>query len=201
MIAAIERDGAGQRALLARDEEGARAAFRAAAELYRKSWEAAPPRSYGRLIGLLKSAILAGGGHEAAYYVRSALADEDVASPPGAYAQGLAALIAGDDEAARAWAARMRGGSDAFERTADALGALAARDPVAYAAALEAIVHDFEQRADHLTGVAIADTAVMIERLAAPRALAAAVTSPLLPPSIGPTSAGPTDQANRLRTD
>jgi hypothetical protein len=193
MLTAIERDGAGQRALLAGEPEGASAAFRAAAELYRQSWEAAPPGSYGRLVGMLKSAILAGGGHEAAYYVRSALADEDVASPPAAYAQALAALIAGDDEAAKVWAAQMRGGSDAFERTADALEALAWRDPVVYAEALEAIVCDFEQRADHLTGVAIADTALMLERLAVPRGITAAVTSPLLPPWVGPAPFGPTE--------
>lgn len=185
MIAAIERDGAGQRAVLAGDPEAAGAAFAAAARLYRQSWEAAPPQSYGRLVGMLKSAILAGGGDEAAYYVRSALADEEVASPPAAYAQALAALIAGDDEAARTWAEQMRGGSDAFVRAASALEALARRDPVVYAEALEAIVRDFEQREDHLTGVAIADTALMLERLAVPRGLISAVRSPLLPPSDG----------------
>lgn len=183
MGAAIERDGDGQRALLAGDEDGARAAFRRAAELYRQSWEAAPPRSYGRLVGLLKSSVLAGGGREAADYVRVVLAVQDVVSPPAAYAQSLAALIVGDDVAGRAWATQMRGGSDAFERTADALEALAEHDPVAYSAALETIVRDFEERTDHLTGVAIADTAVMLERLAAPRGIAAALQSRLLPRS------------------
>jgi hypothetical protein len=44
-----------------------------------------------------------------------------------------------------------------------------------------AIVRDFEARTDHLTGVAIADTALVLERLAAPRGLAAGVESVVLP--------------------
>jgi hypothetical protein len=181
MRAAIERDADAQRALLVGDGEGARAAFTAAAELYRESWEAAPPGGYGRLVGMLKSAVLAGGGREHADYVRGALGDEDVASPTAAYAQAIAALIADDDDTGRRWASRMRGGSDAFERTADAIAALAGRDRAAYAGAVEAIVRDFEQRADHLTGVAIADTALMLELLAARRGITAGVQSPLLP--------------------
>ena len=62
MTAAVERDGAAQRALLASDREAARAAFAQAAELYRESWEVAPPSAYGRLVGMVKSAVLAGGG-------------------------------------------------------------------------------------------------------------------------------------------
>ena len=112
---------------------------------------------------------------------RAALGDEVAGSPPAAYAQAIAALIADDDAAAQSWVSRMRGGSDAFDRAADAIAGLAARDPTAYAAALEAIVRDFEQRAEHLTGVAIADTALMLELFAAPRGITAGVQSPLLP--------------------
>ena len=39
LTAAIERDGEGQRALMAADRDAAREAFLAAAELYRQSWE------------------------------------------------------------------------------------------------------------------------------------------------------------------
>ena len=88
----------------------------------------------------------------------STIADSEVASPTAAYARAIAALIADDDDAARTWAARMRGASPAFDRTAGAIIALAGRDPAAYAEALEAIVRDFERRTDHLTAVAIADT-------------------------------------------
>ena len=47
MTAAVERDGEGQRALLAGDRAGARAAFAAAADLYRESWVQAPATAYG----------------------------------------------------------------------------------------------------------------------------------------------------------
>jgi hypothetical protein len=181
MAAAIERDADAQRALLAGDDDRARAAFGAAAGLYRASWEAAPPASYGRLVGMLKSAILAGSGREAGDYVRGAIADSEVASPTAAYARAIAALVAGDDRAARTWGSRIQGASEAFDRTANAIVALASRDRAAYAEALEAIVRDFERRTDHLTGVAIADTALMLDRLAADRGMTAPVSSLLLP--------------------
>ena len=50
---AIEAEADGQRALFAGERERAAERLRAAAERYRASWEAAPPRSYGRLIGML----------------------------------------------------------------------------------------------------------------------------------------------------
>jgi hypothetical protein len=181
MASAIARDGEAQRALLAGDLTAARAAFAAASGLYRRSWEAAPPTSYGRLVGLLKSAVLAGEGRDQADYVRAVLGEQVGDSPTVAYASAIAALIVGDDAGAELWAARMRGGSDAFDRTADAIAGLAAGDPAAFAVAIEAIVRDFESRADHLTGVAIADTAVMLELLAERRGISADVDSPLLP--------------------
>jgi hypothetical protein len=177
---AIGCDRAGQQALLRGDAARAEACFRAAAERYRASWEAAPPRSYGRLIGMLKAAILAGdGGHEAAY-VREAVGDAPD-SPPGSYALALAALAQGDDAAALDAVAGMRTGDEAFVRAADALAALARADSDGYAAALSAVVADFATRDAYLTGVAFADTAVVLERLAAQRGLAARPASSLMP--------------------
>ena len=75
----------------------------------------------------------------------------------------------------------MREGSEAFGRAAEAIDALAAGDGERYAAAVRAIVSDFEQRSEHLTGVAFADTALMLERLAEPLGLAARPSSPVLP--------------------
>ncbi|MDP9383750.1 MAG: hypothetical protein M3P50_00675, partial [Actinomycetota bacterium] len=67
------------------------------------------------------------------------------------------------------------------DRAADAVAALARADAAGYAAALDAIVDDFEARDAHLTGVAIADTALVLERLATPRGMAARRRSALLP--------------------
>jgi hypothetical protein len=183
MTAAIQRDGDAQRSLLVGDPVAAREAFVEAADLYRRSWEQAPPHAYGRLVGMLKSSILSGQADEAAAYARDALADEDpvTASATASYARALAALIERDDVDARRWSKQMAAGGDAFDRTAQAIAALADGDEPAYGIALDQIVRDFEQRQGHLTGVAIADTALMLQRLAAHRGMAAEVDSPVLP--------------------
>jgi hypothetical protein len=181
LTAAIERDGAGQRALFEGDQQGAHAAFMEAAKLYRCSWDEAPPGSYGRLVGTLKSAVLAGAGEEQAAYVSRVLAGQGEGSATASYARALAALISGDDETARLASEEMPGGSEAFDRAAEAIAALAARDGRRYSAALEQVVRDFEQRTDHLTGVAVADTALVLQELAARRGIAAKIESPVLP--------------------
>lgn len=181
MTAAVERDGAAQQALLSGDREAARVAFAEASDLYRQSWEEAPPSAYGRLVGMLKSAVLAGGGEEEASYARGALAGADPESVTAAYARALAALVLGDDAEARASAETMLAGGEAFARTGDAIAALADRDAGRFETALTAIVRDFEARTEHLTGVAIADTALLLSTLAARREIVAAVDSPVLP--------------------
>jgi predicted CoA-binding protein len=173
---ALAANGEADRALLA--GEDARPALRRAAAAYRTSWEAAPPASYGRLIGYAKALILA--GENPLEYVRDQLGPED-RTPPACWARALAFLADGNDDRAARAADGMRPGSDAFNRAADAVDALAAGDRAAHVAAIEAIVRDFEARDEHLTGVAIADTALVLDRLAEPRGLAAHVASPVLP--------------------
>lgn len=194
LTAAIARDGEAQQALLDGRPDAARAAFAQASELYQQSWVQAPPRSYGRLVGMLKTAVLAGGtGTDQARYVCAALADASPDSSTVSYGRALAALILGEDADAQAWAHRMgagekalgRTGEDAFARTGEAIAAVAAEDQDRYARALGAIVSDFEERREHLTGVAIADTALVLEALAARRGLSAAIDSPVLPAIAG----------------
>ncbi|ADB52476.1 hypothetical protein [Conexibacter woesei] len=180
LLEAIGIEAAAQQALLRGDAAVARARFQAAADRYRASWEAAPPRSFGRLVGMVKAGVLAGHGGEEAAYVRRAL-EEGCDSPPSCYALAIAALVQGDDDAAREAAAGMRTEDPAFARTAAAIDALARGDGDGYAAAVHGIVADFESRENHLTGVAFADTAVMLERLAAARDLAAKPASSLMP--------------------
>lgn len=181
MEAAVRLDGEGLRALLDGDPERGRERLLEAAARYRASWELAPPRSFGRLVGMLKAAVIAGDAADAAAYARAQVPEAD--SPPSAYVRAVAALVESDDEAAAGFAAGMREGSPAFGRAADAIAALAARDGEAYAAAVRAIVADFEGRSEHLTGVPVADTALMLETLAGPRGLAARPASALLPSS------------------
>ena len=105
----VAADGAAFRALFAGRPDEAREWLRAAAALYRRSWEQAPPRSFGRLVAHLKSAVLAGDGADAAAYVRDALGGA-CDSPTSCYALALAALAAGDDAAAAEAAEGMRRG-------------------------------------------------------------------------------------------
>jgi len=182
-MAAIATEGEAHAALLAGDHDAARAFYAQAVEQYRASWKLAPPKSYGRLVGLLKAAVIGGQAQAAAAEVREMLdGDADAeGSPVASYVLAVAALIAGDDDEVALRASRMEPRGDAFERTASALKALAAGDDTAYANALAAIAMDFAARDEHLTGVAIADTAVMLELLAAERGMAVKPSSPLVP--------------------
>lgn len=172
---AIAADGDAHRALLAGEDAGP--ALRRAAAAYRGSWEAAPPRSYGRLVGYAKASILA--GENPAAYVFEQLSDDDE-SPPAQWARALAALADADDALAKRAADGMRAGSEAFGRAADAVAALAIGDREGYRAAVAEIVADFEARDTHLTDVPIADTALVLDRLAERRGLAAHPESGLL---------------------
>jgi hypothetical protein len=181
MTSALELEARAQRLALDGASEEACLTYLAAADRYRASWELASATSYGRLVGMLKAAIIAGQGESAAAYARHALEHTEADSPTAAYARALAALVAGEDNEAVRWAGVIPGASDAFDRAARAIVALANRDRAAYALALGEIVRDFERRPEHLTGVPIADTALMFERLAARRGMSAGVSSPLLP--------------------
>jgi hypothetical protein len=85
-------------------------------------------------------------------------------------------------DAARRGVDQMRGGDERFARAADAIAAIVERDAAGYDRAGRAIVADFERRDAHLTGVPIADTMVMLEKLAARYGLSAELTSPVMPP-------------------
>lgn len=183
MIQAIGAEGRAHAALLSGDRETARATYAEAVDGYRASWALAPPKSYGRLVGLLKAAIIGGTPQPAAEEVRAALREDPDAdgSPVAAYVRAVAAVVIGDDAAVPDLTATMDTRGEAFARTATALRALAAGDAEAYAAALAEIEADFAARDEHLTGVAIADTAVMLELLADARAIAVRPDSPLVP--------------------
>jgi hypothetical protein len=190
MTAAIASEQLAHTAASAGDPVAARTAFHEAAAIYRASWEAAGPTSFGRLVGMLKAAILAGDGLDEARYVEETLANADARSPTAAYAQAIAALVLAEDRRAAEWAELMRSASPAFVRTATAITALAGADAAAYGAALGEIVDDFAGRDAHLTGVPIADTALMLEVLAGPRGLEVGLDGPLLPRLL-PSSALP----------
>ena len=93
-----------------RVEEGHEWLLRAA-ETYRRSWPDAPPGSWGRPIGAMKSRLIAGDLEGARADARWAL-DAGAArseSPIGRYAAALALLVLGEDEQATATAASLAG--------------------------------------------------------------------------------------------
>jgi tetratricopeptide (TPR) repeat protein len=147
--------------------------LRAAAERYRESWDAgAPPDSWGRPIGAMKALLLAGedAGPAARWALDAGATGAD--SPIGRYAAALALLVLGRDEEARALAQSLRSRDDFPHDVAGAVAALAAADTAAYAAAVESILVSFETRDEFLEDVPCADTALVLEALAAARGLA-----------------------------
>jgi hypothetical protein len=147
-----------------RDESAAW--FRRAAGRYRESWQEAPPDSWGRPIGAMKSLLLAGDdASEAARWALDAGA-VDAASPIGRYAGTLALLVLGRDDEALALASTLRDRDDFPGDVADALATLAASDRAGYAIAVESVLKSFETRTDFLEDVAVADTVLVLQLLA-----------------------------------
>jgi hypothetical protein len=168
--------------MLGRREEG-NAWLRRAAETYRRSWPAAPPESWGRPLGAMKSRLIAGDLEGARDDARWAL-DEGAAgseSPIGRYAAALAHLVLEEDRTAAELAPTIEA-VDVFPSAVPAaLAALAAHDVRGYETAIRALVADFEARSEFLEDLPVADTVLAFERLADSRGLSVELTSPLLP--------------------
>ena len=163
---------AGLAHLMAGDGEAAGWFHRGAAR-YRESWEDAPAGSWGRPIGAIKSLILAGdwaAAEQAARWPLEAGAATDD-SPIGRYAAALALLTLGRDADARRAADSLRGLPDFPGDVADALAFIAAGDVVAYAEAVESVLDSFESREAYLEDVAVADTVLVLQLLAARRGI------------------------------
>jgi hypothetical protein len=176
--------GAGLAALMAGDGNGAREWLRRAAEEWRASWADATPTSWGRPIGAVKALLLAGddaGAEEAAAWALS-LGTEEAESPIGRYAAALALLTLRRWAEARHVAATIRERDDFPHAVADALATIAAQDVVGYVEAAEAVLESFETRSDYLEDVAVADTVLVLQALAARRGIEAELAqSSLLP--------------------
>ena len=154
-----------------------------AAERYRESIADAPAGSWGRPIGALKALLIAGdraGAEEAARWALE-LGASEAESRIGRYAGTLALLVLGRHAEARPLAASLRGRADFPGDVADALATLASADGPGYVRAVESVLGSFESREEYLEDIAVADTVLVLQALAARRELAAELTSPLLP--------------------
>ncbi len=168
--------------MLGRYEEGDAWLLRAA-DRYRESWPDAPSRSWGRPIGAMKSRLIAGdweGAREDARWALEAGAAGSE-SPIGRYAAALAHLVLEQDGPAAELAGTLQGRDDFPPPVAETLAALSARDASGYEAAIQALLADFESRAEFLEDIPVADTVLALQVLAAVRGLAITLTSPILP--------------------
>jgi hypothetical protein len=157
--------------------------FSRAAERYRESWEHAPPGSWGRPIGAIKSLILAGdwdgAAADARWAIDSGAAESD--SPIGRYAAALAYGVLGEWDEMRLHADYARTHEEFPNEVADALAFVAAEDVVGYVEAVEDVLESFAARDAYLEDVPVADTVLVLQALAARRGMAVALESELLP--------------------
>jgi hypothetical protein len=175
--------GAGLALLMQGRHDEAHGWFSRAAGRYRESFAEAPPDSWGRPIGAIKSLVLAGdwaAAEEAARWTLEAGAAE-AGSPIGRYAAALALLVLGDDKAARQHADAIRLRDDFPRPVGDALAFLAAQDVPGYTEAVEAVLESFETRDEYLEDMPVADTVLVLQALAERRGMAAELSSSLLP--------------------
>jgi hypothetical protein len=157
--------------------------FHRAATRYRESYTDAPPGSWGRPIGVVKSLVLAGdwaGAAEAARWALDAGAANSESSI-GGYAAALALLVLADDEHARSHADAIRIRADFPADVGDALAYLSAQDVVGYAEAVESVLESFEAREEYLEDMPVADTVLVLQALARRRGIEVELSSPLLP--------------------
>ncbi|MEX2211938.1 MAG: hypothetical protein WD689_09295 [Gaiellaceae bacterium] len=176
--------GAGLCALMIGDDEAARDWLARAAERYRESFALAPPGSWGRPIGTIKAHVLAGDWDAATaaaeWAVEAGAAESE--SPIGRYAACLALLVVGRDADARVLADELRTLDDFPAPVGDTLAMVAAgTDEVGYVLALQTVLESFETREEYLEDVPVADTVLVLKALGERRALAAELSSPLLP--------------------
>ena len=174
---------AGLSLLMAGHVEASRSWLLRAAETYRRSWDGAPPESWGRPIASLKARLVAGDHAGATDDARWALEAGAAASsgPIGRYAAVLALLVLRDDAGAMELAGTLVGRDDFPQAVAGALAALAAGDTEAYDRSLRSLLADFEAREELLEDVRVADTVLALQALARTRGVEIALASPMLP--------------------
>jgi len=175
--------GAGLALLMAGEPGAAEEWFGRAHDVYRASWDDAPPGSWGRAIAMLKARILvgdwSGADEDARWTLEQGAAEAE--TPIGRYAGCLALLTLSRWEEARVLADGLRTRDDFPGAVGDAMAMIAAEDRVGYIEAVEAVLESFEAREEYLEDVPVADTVLVLQALAGRRELATELTSSLLP--------------------
>jgi hypothetical protein len=168
--------------MLGRREE-AREWLLRAADTYRASWPDAPPGSWGRPIGAMKSHLIAGdlegAAADASWTLDAGAAGAE--SPIGRYAATLAKLVLGQDAKAAAIAATLEGDPAIPASVGASLDALASGDRHSYETAVRALLADFETRTEFLEDTPVADTVLVLQALASARGFSVMLESAVLP--------------------
>jgi hypothetical protein len=154
-----------------------------AAERYRESIADAPPGSWGRLIGAMKTLVLADdwlAAEKAASWALE-LGAAEAESPIGQYSAALALLVLGRDHDAVIHADTIRTHPEFPHDVGDALAFIAAQDVVGYTYAVEEVLDSFETRDEYLEDIPVADTVLVLQALAGRRGFVVELSSPLLP--------------------
>ena len=172
---------AGLAALMEGREDDARTWLERAVERYRDSYADAPPGSWGRPVAILKALLVAGVPADEAARWTLAEGAADAGSPIGRYAAALASAVLADWEAVRVLADGLRVDGGFPHDVADALAFVAAEDVIGYTGAVESVLESFETREEYLEDVAVADTVLVLQALAARRGIRVELASPLLP--------------------
>ena len=176
--------GAGFAELMAGNQAASERWLLEAAARYRESYEGAPAESWGRMIGAVKLRVIAGDRAGARTDAEWTLANgaATAESPIGRYAACVAQLVLDDDAAAAALANDLVSAESFPADVASALQGIATGDAAGYGDSVDSVVRSFETREEHLEEVPIADTALLLNALAAERGMAHELRSPLLPP-------------------
>jgi hypothetical protein len=176
----------GLAALMLGERSDAEGLLRRAADEYGASWGAAPEASWGRPIAAMRCRLMAGDetGLELDATATLAAGSAAAAGAVAEYATALALLALRRDGEALPVARGLQRRDDFVPSVADALVALAAGDGPAYAAAGSAVVRSFEERDAFLEDIPVADTALVLDALAAARGIAATRATTALLPSV-----------------
>ena len=166
--------------------------FAKAVDRYRESFELAPPDSWGRPIAIVKARLLADDwssrGNGCTLDARPGRGGGDFADRADTQRPWRYSCSARDEDAL-VLADMLRTRDDFPAAVGDALAFIAAGDPVGYSDAVETVLESFETREDYLEDLPVADTVIVLQRLAGRRNMAAELSSPLLPNPCSPAGA------------
>ena len=142
-----------------------------AAERYRESMAEAPPGSWGRPIGAMKALVLAddwAGAEDAARWALE-LGAAEAESPIGRYAGSLALLILGRDSRRRDPRRTIRTTRSSRTTSPTRWHASPRSDVPGYTSRSRSVLESFETREEYLEDIAVADTVLVLQALAARR--------------------------------